>query len=316
MNNIAYAQAVQAVAKPKFRGHKVLKSKVVTHYPDNLAREYTRITNRYMTLLNKTLAEHLPVIRKAIDAERNGMRHDDNRDVLALIEQEFMRIAADFGDRLNKFELENKLLNLSNLALNHKIREWKRIVRKTIGINIMEDYYRGEFFRQQLKIWTQANVDLISRIPKNTLTQMRNIIEDGFRNGRTNTDIGREIQDVYGIGRRHAQFIARDQMATLNSDITRQQQQDAGVKSYTWSDSGDGRVRDCHAEFHGKQFDWNNPPMNWYDTKTKGRVYTEPFHPGEAPGCRCVALPLFDIENLNLPWDSGEKGEPYPVFSL
>ena len=76
MNNIALAQAVQKAAKPKFRGHTVLKSKVTTHFPENLAREYMRITNTYMTLLNKTLADHLPAIRKAIDAEREGMKLD------------------------------------------------------------------------------------------------------------------------------------------------------------------------------------------------------------------------------------------------
>ena len=60
------ARAVQEAAKPKFRGNKALKSKVVSHYPDNVAREYTRVVNAYMAMFNKVLKEYMPIIRYSI----------------------------------------------------------------------------------------------------------------------------------------------------------------------------------------------------------------------------------------------------------
>jgi len=307
VNNIAMALAVQKAAKPRFRGHKVLKSKVVTHFPDNLTREYMRITNTYMTLLNKTLAEHLPAIRKAIDAEREAaqrqdMRHDADLNVSRMIQQAMMRARQDMEKKAEHFGLERKLENLAKLTRKLSIREWNRVVHKTLGINIFEDYYSGEFYRNTLKLWVRDNVNLIKTIPDKTMTRMTNIINNGFYSGSSNTSIAKQIQEAYGIERRHAQFIARDQMAKLNGEITRQQQEDAGVKEYIWSDSGDVRVRDCHAEHHGKRFKWSDPPEQWYETKT-GRKIVGRAHPGQFYNCRCVALPIFDLPGLNLPWE-------------
>jgi len=301
MNNVAMAQAVQRAAKPKFRGHTVLKSKVVTHFPDNLAREYERITNAYMALLNKTLAEHLPTIRRAIDAEREGMRRDDIFDILGITKAIFDRILREFERKaVTFFGLDKKIENLANLTQKLSTREWKRVVHKTLGIDIMEDYYKGEFFRNNLKLWVQKNVDLITSIPQDTLGKMKSIVEEGYLSGRHNTAIAKEIQEAYGIEKHRAQFIARDQMANLNAEITKTQQEDAGVVEYVWSTSDDERVRKSHRELDGTRQNWSDPPI--VDARTGRRA-----HPGEDYQCRCVALPVFNLPGLDLPWEKGAQ---------
>jgi SPP1 gp7 family putative phage head morphogenesis protein len=297
MNNIAMAQAVQAAAKRKFYGHKVLKSKVMPQYPVNLEREYMRITNTYMTLLNKTIAKQMPEIKRALDAEYSAVRLDDNQSVTEVIKKSFFAIIAEFEEISEKFELERRLVKLADLATKMKISEWKRIVHKTLGISIFDDYYKGEFFREMLKIWTANNVNLIKTIPKTSLNQMMDIVQEGYATGKRNTAIGKELQEKYGIERRHAQFIARDQIAKLNADITQAQQKDAGVEEYVWSTSGDVRVRDRHKELDGKRFRWSDPPV--IDERTGRRG-----HPGQDYQCRCVALPVFNLPELNLPWES------------
>ena len=104
----------------------------------------------------------------------------------------------------------------------------------------------------------------------------------------------KEIQKVYGMDRRHAQLIARDQTAKLNGAITRRQQEDAGISEYIWSTSGDSRVRETHAALNNKRFKWNDPPV--VDAKTGRRC-----HPGEDYQCRCVALAVFDFNTIDLP---------------
>jgi len=300
MNEVAHAQAVQKETKSKFRGHTVLKSKVVTYFPENLAREYMRITNAYMTLLNKTLAEYLPVVRRAIESEREGARYDADDSVLSVISQTFLKIRSEFEKKAVLFGLEKKLANLSNLTRKLSIREWKCVVHNTLGLNIVDDYYMGEFYREMLKVWTENNVNLIKTIPQETLVSMNNIVQEGYTSGKSNTVIGREIQKSYGIDRGHAQFIARDQMAKLNADLTRAQQQDAGVAEYIWSSSGDQRVRERHADLDGKRFKWSDPPI--VDERTGRRG-----HPGEDYNCRCVALPVFNLPGLDLPWAKENK---------
>ena len=158
LNRIAMARAVQDACRPKFRGQQTLVSRTPIHFPDNRAREYARICNTYMTLFNKTLAEHMPFIRKVIDAERGKMRTDG---VLDVIEDRFTRIQSDFNARALTFGLERKLYSLANMTTKMSVRNWRNVVRNTLGINILEDYYMGEFFRGTLLEWTTRNIGLI-----------------------------------------------------------------------------------------------------------------------------------------------------------
>ena len=142
---------------------------------------------------------------------------------------------------------------------------------------------------------------LIKTITKDTLSQMENIVQEGFKTGKTTTSIVKEIQSTYGVEKRYARLIARDQMAKLNADLTKTQQQDAGVEEYIWSTSGDGRVRDRHRSLNNKTFRWDDPPV--VDTKTGRRC-----HPGEDYQCRCVSLPKFNFSTLDLPIADAERG--------
>ena len=307
MNNIAMAQAVQNVCRKKFRGRENLISKAAPRYPANLEREYVRITNAYMALLNQILQARLPALRQAIAAERErarreaDARHDAGESGYGMnetIADAFEQIASIFEERALSFGLENRLSALANQARRRSIREWRRMVRQTLGIDIMQDYFMGEFYRKALTLWGVTNVDLIKTIPKTALVDMQNIVLDGWRQGITNTAIGQQIKEAYGIHRRRAHFIARDQMAKLNADLSQAQQQDAGVKEYIWSTSGDERVRERHEELDGKRFSWNDPPE-----VAPGRH----CHPGQDYQCRCVSLPVFNLPGLNLPWERGAE---------
>ena len=154
------------------------------------------------------------------------------------------------------------------------IKDWKRMVKATLGIDLLEDYYNGDFYKRALEDWTRQNVELIKTIPHQNLSRMREIALDGYRNGTTTTRIVKAIKKEYGTGRSHARLIARDQISKLNSEITQKQQRDAGVEEYIWSDSGDGRVRSGHHRLNGKKFRWDDPPV--VDEKTGRRC-----HPGQ-----------------------------------
>ena len=171
----------------------------------------------------------------------------------------------------------------------------------------MDDYYSGDFYEEALRRWVDENVQKIKSIPNDTLGSMREIILDGFRKGRTVTDISKEIQKEYSVTRRKAQALARDQVSTLNAKISKMQQEDAGCTKYRWSSSKDSRVRDCHRALDGKIFRWDDPPEMWYETKA-GRVYTgRHCHPGEDYCCRCVAIPVFDLDTVDVPMQKAKE---------
>ena len=213
----------------------------------------------------------------------------------------------ELEQKLAAFGLDSLVKKIARLTKTNSLREWKRVCKDTLGIDLMDDYYSGDFYEEALRRWVDENVQKIKSIPNDTLGSMREIILDGFRKGRTVTDISKEIQKEYSVTRRKAQALARDQVSTLNAKISKMQQEDAGCTKYRWSSSKDSRVRDCHRALDGKIFRWDDPPEMWYETKA-GRVYTgRHCHPGEDYCCRCVAIPVFDLDTVDVPMQKAKE---------
>jgi SPP1 gp7 family putative phage head morphogenesis protein len=309
-------QATREAVRKKFGRKRLLVSKALPHYPANLEREYVRAADAYMAAFKNTLAAHLPNIRALL--EQGGVRADADSggkeetasamrtgaEIAAFstaLELELAKILNDFTERQGLSDLRKRVAKLAGLARKLSVREWKRAVRRTLGIDIMEGYYDGLKFSQLLDRWAAANVGLIKTIPQETLGKMRDIVKAGYLRGADTKSVAREIQDAYGTGKNHARFIARDQMAKLNADIAREQQTDAGVSEYVWRTAGDRRVRDSHAALNGKRFKHSDPPV--VDERTGRRA-----GPGQDFQCRCVALPVFDLDTVVLPWEKEAGG--------
>lgn len=309
-------EETRAKVNKRFYGHDKLKSKYTPKLPSATEREYARIVKQYMKLLKDEVEASLPEFKRIYKQElresdeyRQNYRADSATGLMLAIERTFQKIGINLSKKVEQFGLTKKLTELANLGRKLTVREWKKVIFATLGINIMEDYYSGVMFKRLMDQWVSQNVDLISTIPHETLSTMKELVYEGYAKGQTTASIAKAIKDAYGISRSHALFIARDQCAKLNGDIQREQQMNAGITHYIWSTSDDERVRSCHAEFDGKVFSWNDPPEIWYETK-RGRVYTgRRCHPGQDYNCRCIGRPVFNREGLDLPTESEEKNE-------
>lgn len=291
---------MQKVGK-KFYGHDTLNSKYEPKIPASAEREYVRTVNAYMAILKAELEAQLPKLKKIYKANRNievkeNQRNDSLTDLILSISQIFATIKNNIISKTTGFGLRRRLESLAHLNRKLTVKEWKKAIRATLGIDIREDYYLGDFYIEQLQKWVHENVLLISTIPEDTLEKMKDIVYDGFAKGKTTTRMVKEIQRVYGISRRRAELIARDQTAKLNGQIQKAQQQDAGITEYIWSTTGDKRVRKSHQELNGKKFSWSDAPVN-----SDGRK----CHPGQDYQCRCIGRPVFN-RNINLPLSDDE----------
>lgn len=131
-----------------------------------------------------------------------------------------------------------------------------------------------------LAAFARDNVRLIKNLGEGTLRDIEGVVLRGFRRGRPHREIAKDIQGRFGVARRRARLIARDQVSKLNGELTQVRQTTMGVEEYTWRSSRDERVRDEHAELDGQRFRWDQPPAEG--------------HPGEAVNCRCVAEPVLE----------------------
>ena len=309
MNNNQTHEMTQEAVKARFHGHKTLRGKTTPLLPDGAEREMKRLTNALMKIANEELKKRLPeIMREYARAERGDSRTDGIGDLDKYLRRIFQEIAIAISNRIDSLHIETRMEQISKMAKNFAIREWKRAVRNTLGIDILTDYYKGSLYTTWIQKWIDDNVSKIKTIPSNTLGGMRSAIMDGYLNGRSLREIQKEIQSQYSVDKHRAQMLARDQIGSLNSQITQAQQRDAGVTHYKWSTSKDARVRDCHAELDGKIISWDDPPEMWYETKKDGRVYTgRRCHPGEDYCCRCVPIPVFDYDKIDLPVQATEK---------
>lgn len=164
-------------------------------------------------------------------------------------------------------------VNVKNQAQNNEN------AKRLIGV---EPFKSEPIFGQILADFADTNASQIAGIADTAVTQLGGIIKDSLISGDSTKSIAVAIADRFGVARSRAEFIARDQTATLNSQLSQVRMRSAGVDKYEWSTSHDERVRPEHAARDGKIFAWADPP--------------EGGAPGEDFNCRCVAIAIFSEE--------------------
>lgn len=148
--------------------------------------------------------------------------------------------------------------------------------RAAIGITKLENpstaRERGKFVK--------GNVRLIKTIGPQHFAAIRKIVDEGFQKGTSSRVLKKSIQAVGGVTERRAALIARDQIGSLNAQLTKTRHTANGFDSFLWTTVGDERVRDEHEEINGQEFS--------YATGAPGEGF-----PGDPIACRCFATPVF-----------------------
>jgi SPP1 gp7 family putative phage head morphogenesis protein len=296
--------AMRKELKKMQHGKKEVTARYHAKYPESAEREYIRLCNAYMAMEKQVLMKHIPELSRILE-DGAEMRRDaasgngKGQEGLTLgMMRRLRRFFANIRKELDTaFGLKRLTAGIEKIAAQNRrltVKEWKKTVSKTLGIDIMEDYFSGGVYEEMLKEWISENIDLIKAVPQASLEKMEGIVYANFRKGTTTPNIVKEIQRQYGMDKRHAKLIARDQTAKLNAALTKYQQTDAGITHYKWSDSRDSRVRESHKRLNGRIFSWDNPPETEHGRKC---------HPGQDYQCRCCALAVFDIDNIDLPME-------------
>ena len=313
MNDARYKARLRARLRPAFKGRRRIVSKTVQIYPATAEREYIRLVYAYTRYLRKLIDAELPSIMRAYRREMEpALRYDDELKFFEFVKKKFSGIAKKLEKFISGFNLREKLAGIADLVKKNLNREWKRTVKTTLKQDVDEEYYGDEFFSDIVNQWTADQEKTIKAEPARQLEEVENIVTESFKKGGTATETSGKIDDLFTADRKKAKNTARDQVSKLNSRMSRRQQEDAGVDRYMWKDSRDERVRPCHRSLHGKIFLYSDPPEMWYETNA-GRIYTGRYcHPGEDYRCRCVAVPVFDIESIDLPPDVPDDDDVDP----
>ena len=229
----------------------------------------------------------MPVVREfAPEYSRdNAIELNDNWVNVLTAAMEFVRDKWD-SPRFKLFtdETAAKFVSAANLSN-------RRRTETDLGINIYADQQE---LTDYLQLSIKDNVNLITSIPDQYLTQVESIVMTNIRAGGRPSAIAKSLAQQFDVTERRAKMIARDQTAKINGDLNRMRQMNAGFPYFQWLDSEDSRVRDRHAYLanhvtaYGKGvYRWDNPPLS-----DKGI----PIIPGSDYQCRCTAIPVSQDE--------------------
>jgi SPP1 gp7 family putative phage head morphogenesis protein len=193
----------------------------------------------------------------------------------------FERMQAEFG------EIDNQALRIASEA----VRKSKNTVddrltasiKSSVGIDISSAFSDGREIQAAMSAALTANVDLITDIPAQYFDKLKTAVFENFSQGLRYEALADNILHIADVTDSRAKLIARDQTSKMNGAFNEVRQTGLGIEKYEWKTAGDERVRDEHADNDGEIFSWDDPPSTG--------------HPGEDINCRCVAIPVFELDD-------------------
>lgn len=265
-------------------------------YPISAERECMRGSLAYA---NMVIQATQPVINRIMRGyeDPETYRQDAAGDFITSMRGMRMAVAERLSKKTGAMAaLEKQYSKSGHMAKNHSIKDWNDQVKDALGFEVNTGYYEDNM-ENMIQQWIHENVSKIQSIPNEYLAEVESIIRWGYETRQPKVNVYRRLEKLVGLTQEKAKMIARDQLGTLNAQMTRFEHESAGVGKYKWITKRDSRVRDCHRALHGTVHKWDEPPAMWYMTKSRGIVYTGRFcNPGEDFGCRCTASPVFDID--------------------
>lgn len=137
------------------------------------------------------------------------------------------------------------------------------------------------------------NVGLIKSIPEKYLTQVQTIVLQSVQRGHDLARLTDDLQREFGVTRRRAKTIARDQTNKANSVITVARSRAVGITHGIWVHSGGGKVpRQSHLKAGREKM--------VFDLSKGAYIDGEYIFPGQLINCRCRYNPI-------MPWEMIDK---------
>lgn len=196
------------------------------------------------------------------------------------LEEAVAKAEAAFDRAMDTEEMRDIARRNARRTERHNEREVARQLRQSrsaIGIQRLSTKQAASIRSSFVK----RNVALIKTIPEQHFRRLEKEIASAFEKGTSSRVLKKTIREIGGVTKRRAALIARDQIGSLNSQLTKEKQKANGVTHFIWRSVGDERVREEHEALDGQRF-----PI---DEGAPGEGF-----PGEPINCRCFSEPVFN----------------------
>ncbi len=175
-------------------------------------------------------------------------------------------------------------------SINNK-KKFDRSVKVATGIDL-GSVIQAEGLEDFIKVNINKNVDLIENLPEEYLTQIKVIVNNGVASGARFSTIAKEIVGKTGANSKlhnRIKTIARNEVQTINSQITLRRSEKLGIKYGIYRTSEDEKVRTCHKEINGDKFEIKKGAWSKSCQKL--------IQPGITDiNCRCSYSPIIEVQ--------------------
>lgn len=184
LDNELRKELLRKELKQKNKGKKSIPTKYRPKYPDSAEREYLRMVNAYMAIEKEILIKYLPELKRILN-EGTQLRVDSKKEneekrkiarfsaidnTIVRLTILFKNIKRELDAAFGLYDLKRQINKIASLDHKLTIREWKKAVSKTLGINLLDEDIIAE---------QKADLDtLLSEIDKLQATNDMNGDED------------------------------------------------------------------------------------------------------------------------------------------
>ena len=244
------------------------------------ARERDRADAMDLVQLSGGLVDDLELAALLVDCRLDGTAAQDRRRLLRVIDRVQAAVAQAAAPPVEAVH------ELAALVRDFATRSVTNQLLTVVAIDVLPTLGQASHL---LGKWATDQVALIKSLDARYFDEIREAVVTTITEGQSTRTLSQAIQERYGVARSRADLIATDQVGTLNGKITEERQTKLGIEEYTWSNSGDVRVRPLH----------RNPGDSGAAAGALGgtvRRWSEPHptegHPGYPIRCRCSAIPV------------------------
>jgi SPP1 gp7 family putative phage head morphogenesis protein len=277
--------------------------------PRTIEREYYRGLKRY----TKQMKEY---VRRVLMPELKKLQPQYTMDSYA---DDLQRIFENMKQILITAAPVSLAANMVKGTEKANRRKYASRLNSAFGIDL-ESVLRTEGLQAFTEAQIAKNATLIKSIPEEFIKNIETIVYNGVTSGLNYSEIAKQISGIkdvssaFGKIDNRVKTIARNEVSTINSQITQARQRAIGIDMYIWRTSQDERVRGNpsgkypnarprHDTMEGKYCRWDDPSVyadsledakegKW---KKRSSINAPSLHAGEPINCRCTAEAVIDI---------------------
>lgn len=190
---------------------------------------------------------------------------------------------------------------ITGIAANNA-RNWRQAASESLRgkqiYQMLQSELRGHV-GGRVDALVRENAKLISSVPQDVAQMLTKHIQEQQAAGVRSEQIIKQLAPkLKNFARYKIALIARTEVAKADTAITRARAEDIGLNWYQWQTSEDSRVRVSHRKMDLVLINWNDAPS---PERLVGEKSQGHYHAGNIYNCRCVALPLVSLDEIQFP---------------